>query len=215
MKKFSIFNSKFLILLVAALFAMNSCDQLKEALEEMTLSVEPGNLPVQAASGTYSFAVTSNSAWGAIVETAATWCRVSPTAGNGDVTGTITVDANTKFDPRTAMIAFVAGTLTKTVAVTQAEASRELSIDKATISATAAADSYTIVVTSNATWSATVEPAGSWCSLSPASATGNGTVTVNVAENQEIETRAATITFSAGLASQTVVVTQAEASHEL
>jgi hypothetical protein len=47
-----------------------------------------------------------------------------------------------------------------------------------------------------------------WCSLANNSATGNGTVTVNVSANPTIKTRAATITVASGTLTRQVAVTQ-------
>jgi uncharacterized protein (TIGR02145 family) len=83
-----------------------------------------------------------------------------------------------------------------------------LSIDKATINAAYTAGSYSVAVTSNTTWTAAVSADATWCTVSPASGTGNGTVAVNVAENPSLVERAATVTIAAGLLSQAVAVAQ-------
>jgi hypothetical protein len=109
---------------------------------------------------------------------------------------------------RAATVTIAAGTLTHTVTITQAAAAPTLTTDPTSIDAADLAGSYTIAVTSNAEWTAAVDAAATWVSLSPASATGNGTVTVNIAENPATVTRSATITFTAGTLNQTVDVTQ-------
>jgi hypothetical protein len=83
-----------------------------------------------------------------------------------------------------------------------------LAVTPETVSAEVSAGSSTITVTSNAAWTAAVDAAATWVSLSPASATGDGTVTVNVMENPLAAERAATITFTAGTLTRTVAVTQ-------
>jgi hypothetical protein len=85
-----------------------------------------------------------------------------------------------------------------------------LSVSPESISATAGAGSYTITVTSNAAW--TAESNAAWCTLSPASAEGNGTVTLNAAANTAQEQRTATVTVKAGSLTETVHVTQAAAT---
>jgi hypothetical protein len=84
-----------------------------------------------------------------------------------------------------------------------------LSVAPESIPATAAASSYPIAVTSNAAWTATIDAAATWCTLANASATGNGTVTVNVAENPTVEQRAATVTVASGTLTRAVAVNQA------
>jgi hypothetical protein len=89
------------------------------------------------------------------------------------------------------------------------EAIPALSVGSASITATVAADTYPINVTCNVAWTATVSSGATWCTLSSASGTGNGTVTVNVMENTGETTRTATVTVAAGTLTRTVSVTQA------
>ena len=68
-----------------------------------------------------------------------------------------------------------------------------------------------VTVTSNGAWSATVEfPDGteSWCRLSPASGTGNATITLSYSSNSGIEKRSATIKVVQGSKTAQVVFTQ-------
>jgi hypothetical protein len=85
-----------------------------------------------------------------------------------------------------------------------------LTVAPANIPATKTAGSYTITVTSNASWTAAVNSAATvWCTLSPpASATGNGAVVVNVAKNTTVLYRFATVTLTSGTLSLPVEVMQ-------
>ena len=88
-----------------------------------TLEVAPTNILVPVEGKNSTIAVTSNSPWTATISPAATWwCTISPTSGNGN--GTITVNivgANTSTSSREATITVTAaGTVPKTVTVTQA-----------------------------------------------------------------------------------------------
>jgi hypothetical protein len=71
----------------------------------------------------------------------------------------------------------------------------ELSVAPATVDVVAAADSYTLTVTSNMKW--TVTGKTSWLRFDPVSGTGNGTITVNVAKNIDLEPRTGAITVTA------------------
>jgi hypothetical protein len=65
----------------------------------------------------------------------------------------------------------------------------------------------TITITSNTSW--TVASSESWLTVSPASGSKNGTVTITAQQNTDTLTRTATITFSTeGAPPQTVTVTQ-------
>jgi uncharacterized protein (TIGR02145 family) len=77
-----------------------------------------------------------------------------------------------------------------------------------TISTTAFAGSYPIIVMCDTGWTATLNDGATWCEIFPTAGIGNGTVTVNVATNSATVARMATITFAAGLVNKSVVITQ-------
>jgi hypothetical protein len=205
---------KLLFLMIAATaIAFVGCskdDPAPDPVIEPALSVSLSSILATVVVSSYDIAVTSNVAWTATVNgEAAAWCTVSPANGNGDATVTVRVTESTATTTRTATITFTAGALTQQVSVTQAAATPVLDVDKTTIDATAAAATYSIGVTSNVAWTAAVDAGAAWCTvLSPANGTANGSVAVNVAENVAIETRAATVTFTAGALTQQVSVTQ-------
>jgi hypothetical protein len=128
--------------------------------------------------------------------------------GNGAVV--VKVAENPMALNRAATVTLTSGTLTRTVAVTQAAGDATLSVEPEEIPAVRTAGSYSITVTSNTAWTATVNTAATWCTLTDASATGNGTVTVNVAKNPTLDARAATVTLTpiSGAPTRTVAVTQ-------
>jgi hypothetical protein len=72
-----------------------------------------------------------------------------------------------------------------------------------------AGDTREVVVLSNMAWEAAVDAAATeWCSVSPASGTGNVIAEVIVKNNPTLEGRNTTITFSAGTLTKTTEVTQ-------
>ena len=83
-----------------------------------------------------------------------------------------------------------------------------LSVSLNSLSFTAPGEQKTFAVTSNTDW--TVSSDESWATVSPASGSNNGTVTVTTGANTTTSQRTATITVSGtGVTSQTVSVTQA------
>jgi hypothetical protein len=82
----------------------------------------------------------------------------------------------------------------------------ELSVNLTAISVETAGEIHAITVTCNVEWAATAN--AEWIALSPASGTGNGTITVNVEANSTPETREATITIKAGALTETVTIKQ-------
>jgi hypothetical protein len=135
---------------------------------------------------------------------------VSPASGTGNGTVTVNVAAQPVAEQRAATVTFTAGTLIKTIAVAQAGAPAALDVEPSTITAAYTAGTYSVAVTSNTTWTAAVSAGATWCAVSPASGTGNGTLTVNVTEENPLaEPRAATVTIAAGTLDKQVAVAQA------
>jgi hypothetical protein len=202
---FNIMKTKILFFMVAAAIVFAGC---KKDEEDATMSVSPASVSAVVTEGTYAIAVTSNVAWTAAVDAAATWCTASPASGNANGTVTVNVAENLTVETRSATVTVSAGSLEKTVTVTQDAAAPILEVDRTTIDATVDAASYDIVVTSNMAWTAAVDAAATWCTVSPASGSSDATVTVNVEFYAEVGNRAATVTFTAGALVSTVTVTQ-------
>ncbi|GHT19797.1 hypothetical protein AGMMS4957_04870 [Bacteroidia bacterium] len=173
-----------------------------------TLTLDQTAISAPSAAASYLIAVASNVSW--MVSSDAGWCTLSPPFGTNNGIITVNVGGNTTTNSRSATITVTAGAVTQTVTVTQAAANATLTLDQTSISATPATASYPIVVTSNSTW--TVSSNVGWCTMRPLSGTGNGTITVSVAENTTASSRSAIITVTAGAATQMVIVTQAAAN---
>jgi hypothetical protein len=172
------------------------------------LSVDKTSIAADIAAGTYTIAVTSDSAWTAAVNT--TWCTVSPTSGSGNGTVTVSVTENPSTTQRTATVTVIRGTHSKQVSVAQAaDPNPALAVNPATIEATVFAGTYTVEVTSIATWSSEVNAAATgWCSISPDWFAGNTTITVSVATNLDSVPRSALITLTSGTLKKQIVVNQ-------
>jgi hypothetical protein len=78
-----------------------------------------------------------------------------------------------------------------------------VTVNPATVEATAASGTYSIKVTCNTAWDAA--SSADWCSI----VKGDSVITVTVAENTAEELRTATVTVTAETATRTVTVTQA------
>ena len=128
------------------------------------------------------------------------WLTISPSEGSGDRSVTFTATENTATAERTATIRFESDenefVHAKPFTVRQAGVARHTSATATPLSFATDGGSQDIAVTSNEEWTATVTPAEAvWCSVSPSTATGNGTLTVTAAENKTIDPRTATITI--------------------
>jgi len=174
-----------------------------------TLSVSVNELQLNRNEGSSgSIEITSNTSWNAASNQ--TWLTVSPTSGTGNGTLTFTASANPSTITRTAtVIVSATGVASQTITVTQAAGEANLSVSSNAVTVANEAGSTTMVDnTSNTTWSNSSDQ--TWLTVSPASGTGNGALTFTAFANPSTTTRTATVTVSAaGVASQTITVTQA------
>jgi uncharacterized protein (TIGR02145 family) len=186
---------------------------------DSVLAIDKTTISAVAAGGTYQLQVTATQSWSAEVSAGATWCTVSPATGNGNGTTVVNIAENSTEESRSATITFTSGSLTQTVSLLQDEStgnddnpnSQLLTITPVSIHAIYIAYNYSLDVEAAPlqAWSAKVDAAAAaWCVLYSASATDNGTVWVNVAENHTIDIRMATITFTSGSLTQTVSLLQ-------
>ena len=192
------------------------------------LSVSPASLSVASSGGTASLAVTNAGggtlSWTASVTTGASWLSISPASGTNAGSITATFTQNTGTDARTGTIQVTAAGATGSpinVTVTQAGATATpvLSVSPASISAASSAGSASLAVTNagagTLSWAASVTSGASWLSISPASGTNAGTITVTYAQNTGTDARTGTIQVSASGATGSpvnITVTQAGAS---
>lgn len=159
------------------------------------VQIDPLEKDVETAETTYDITVTSNTNW--TVTESLEWVSAAPTEGNGNATVTVTVSENSSLDSRGGQID-IGGQLHL---VTQAGVMPLVEIDPLAITVDPQLQTYDITVTSNTDW--TVVENTAWFSASPVEGTGNGTVTVTVAENTTIVERTGTITIGSNVHSLT------------
>ena len=171
------------------------------------------------AGSTKQIKVQGNKKWKAAIPAAAqTWLEFA--GGDGitivsespDTTLTVKAkNANGITAARTATLDFVfedgSGPATPvTVAVTQEAFSPTLSVTPATLTFTFDGEDKALTVTANRPWTAQCD--ASWITLSAASGTGNGTITVTAPAYEDEQPRTANIFFVSGALKETVTVTQ-------
>jgi ABC-type Na+ efflux pump permease subunit len=134
--------------------------------------------------------------------------KINKNAGVGDEFVGIIILQNTLAFERDFTITFTTEdfTITREHIVTQQAAPATLSIDPANNGAPSGGETYTITVTSNASW--TVSKSLNWVSVSPESGTRNGSVTVTVGVNTNTLERSGIITFSTGGLTEEHTITQ-------
>ena len=194
------------------LFLGMGCDRPEAVPAALpTLSLDKTTQSIGSAAGSFSVAVTSNFDWA--VAGAPSWIAVSPSNGRGDGSVTLSYQANTTASERTASVLFDAGSVRRTLAVTQAAAASTLSIDKATQSIGSAAGSFAVSVACGSDWTISGLPA--WITPNPPNGSGSKSVALSYQANPSIDERTATISFVSGGASKTLAVIQAAQSVSL
>lgn len=183
--------------------------QINQAGAAKSLSVSTTTLNVtEVANNSTSFDITSNSSWS--ISSNQTWLSTSPTGGmnNANITVTCTEDNPLAVERTATLTISVDGLADKTITVTQAAGSANLSVSENILSVAFGENStVTFDITSNTNW--TVESNKSWLLPSDASGNGNKTITLTASLNPVNATREGIITVKAtGASDKIVTVTQ-------
>lgn len=161
------------------------------------LTVSPQSFTnIKAAGDNMAVTVTSNTGWR--VTTSAPWLHASPINGTGNGAITFTAEANTGNEARTATatISTLIGTMpvTKTITFTQDGAiTPELTVSTTSFNIPSAGQTVSASVTSNTAWSAT--SSATWLQVTPATGTGNATVSFTAGSYTGNTPRTATVTI--------------------
>jgi glucuronoarabinoxylan endo-1,4-beta-xylanase len=168
------------------------------------LTVSPTSLSPGSAAGSSNVTVTSNVSWTATDNQS--WITVSPASGTNNGTVSVSVTANTGSGSRSGTVTISGGSIIRTVSVTQSGVANNLTVSPSSLNPGSVAGSSNVSVTSNVSWTAIDNQ--SWITVSPASGTNNGTVSVSVTANTGAS-RSGTVTIAGGSITRTVSVTQA------
>jgi len=156
--------------------------------------------------GSYTFTIFSNVSWN--VSDDSSFISVSPTNGTNNGTITVTYLENTTTFQRSGVVSVTGGGFTRQNTLTQTGKAVQLALASATQSVAKEAGSYTLGLTSNASWNITDNQ--TWLSVSPINGTGNATLTINYTENPNTTERVAIIQAQAQSVIRTNTLTQAE-----
>ena len=175
---------------------------------EPKVSLETNKLEFSSGSGSQTFKITSNTSW--TVSSDQAWCSVSPASGSNDDGVTVKVEENTSITERRATITVKSEAGDKTVNVTQSGIATMLTLDVSSLEFTAGSGSKMFRISSNTTWAISSDK--NWCSVSPTSGSGDGSVTVSVDENISTSERMAMITIESETITRMLSVTQSGAT---
>jgi hypothetical protein len=170
-----------------------------------TLEVSEPSWIIESPASTKSINVTSNTTW--TVTSDQPWLTARKLRGTGNDSVTLGATENKSTTTRTATVTFTAGSLSKTVNVTQTRGAVPiLEVSEPSWIIESPASTKSINVTSNTTWTVTSDQP--WLTTRKLRGTGNDSVTLGATENKSTTDRTATVTFTAGSLSKTVNVTQ-------
>ena len=173
------------------------------------LTVSPVYLSFSSSGEQKTISIESNVNWAVSIESAP-WLTVSSASGSNNGAVTVTVTANTSSSDRTTTITVSGGGITKNVNVRQDKFTPSLTVSRSSINFSPNQEQVTFNITSNTNWTVS-RGSTTWLTVSPASGSNNGTVTVSAAANTSTSNRTATITVSGGDITRTINVTQAGA----
>ncbi len=172
------------------------------------INVTPTVLNVEAAAGSSSYTVVSNTNWTATSDSE--WCDVTLSGiGNGLIN--VSYDENLIGASRTATITVnVLGLDPLTVTLIQAGAPPTLILDPLYLNVETPAGTADVIVTSNAPW--TVSTDTEWCTVTP-EGLGNGIITIQFTENVMADERTALFYVNVeGLPQELITLVQAGAT---
>ena len=170
------------------------------------LTVSPTTLSFASSASSLPVSVTSNVSW--TVMDNQTWITISPMSGTSNGSFTVSASANTAPTARTGTVTVTGGSLTRTIAVTQAGVTTNtLTLSPTALSFASAASSSAVNVTANVGWAVTDDQ--SWLGASPVSGSNNGSFTISATANTATTARTGTVTVSGGSLTRTLSVTQA------
>lgn len=209
--------------LITSLFALPlvlamamSCDR-NEIAEEESVVIEGLQDAIQFAAvptGDVTFSITSNVNW-SISQKDLDWVTITPSRGLGDketVTVTVSPDVNTALEPREGTFTLTAGSVARTVKLTQAKAETEPVFNVSG----AEGDTFyvealdiegaTFNVSSNRDWTATLAEMD-WATVTPLSGEKDRSATISVIPKaiNEGEAIEGTISFEYGAAAPKVI----------
>lgn len=176
------------------------------------LGISPSSETVSSSMGSTTLSLTSNINWS--VSDNVNWLDVSPSTGSDDATLNVSYDENTESSSRTATITAAGDGMTRTVSITQegVVTSNYLTVSPSNKNVSASANSTTLSVESDLSWTVSVDV--DWIIVSPLNGNGNSTVDLNYSENTGTSPRTGTLTFEGGGITREVSIIQSGVAAE-
>ena len=192
---------------------LTSCKDEKEeeVIVKPSITLSGGSShTVECQGGTIEVNFSSTKAWTA--SSGQSWCRVSPTGGQGgNAQLTITVDENTTTDERNASVTIKSESASTNITINQKQKDA-LTVTSQKVEINALGGEAIIQVKANVTYTCEIESqAKDWISIGSSRAMADSEIKLIIKENEDFEKREGKITIRSGELSETVTVYQAGA----
>jgi YD repeat-containing protein len=168
------------------------------------LNVSPTSLSFSSGTSTKTFTVSSNLFW--TVSANQTWITVSPVLGTDNGTVSVTCSANRVTSSRSGTVTISGGGITRTVAITQAASSNQLTVSPDSLAFDESGGTQTFSIISNISW--TVTDNSSWITVNPSSGSDDQTISVTCLANGSVPRNNGIVTISGGGITRTIAITQ-------
>lgn len=172
----------------------------------VTLTVSPTYLNFGTRAGSSTISIHTSYPWTVSDDTA--WLTVSPASGAGEATVTVTVTDNPLNSSRIGTVTVSGGGITVSIMVTQDGIG--LVVSPMNVFLAAGSITIPVLVECNIDW--IVTSFSPWISITPASGSGNTTLTVNITANTSTSPRSGTFAVSAWSIIRTISITQSGAA---
>lgn len=180
-----------------------------QTIASETLSVSPETLSFDWQVGTKEFVITSNTSWS--ITGKQDWFTLSTYTGKGSQTIQVTVQENPSETeartPATLVITTVSGESRRYLSINQEAHNTSLSVSTQAINAIAQTDTYELLLTGDATWTASISE--SWATLDQINGKGGATLHITCEDNTTKTARTAIVSINSARNNYSVTVTQA------
>lgn len=210
-------NLHSIVLTLLAIMLFTGCDKLedifgRENSNNPQIEMHTSEVLFTTDGGNNTISFTTNEAWTAQVinSRADNWCEIYPTSGSaGDATISVITTPNDTPDDRTASIVIKAGTVSKTVTVSQKQKDA-LTVTSSKFEVEATGGEVKIEVKANIDFEFAIdESAKEWIKYEGTRAIKTSTLTFSVAENDDTEKREGKIAIKSGEFNEVVTIYQA------
>lgn len=157
-----------------------------------TLSTDATLLEFTDKAGTQTFNLSSDASWTSTKSV--DWFSMSPLSGNGNAVITVSAQENTTTEERTGTIVYNYADKSSNVNVHQL--AKYMTIDNQAFDFDSKGGSHTIELSTNDSWTASIEHDVTWLKLSKTSGTGNAVITLTAEDNPSVNVRSTVVTIN-------------------